>query len=209
MPNRMQLRSVPPVPIGADRTGPDRAIIRVRAGHDEPLKPRTLAAVLHSINPQRARRARPGRSVSTWRRYDAYPMSPPPSRAHLVHPARSTDPAQLAQRLHTQQTRHENSYRPAYSAKHDRTRGRVSRRSNPAFRSKLNGARETGASPSRSPSRWKASCFEIFVSFDHVGGIALIDSWVSPLGWWDFGAEADRVREGLGVSLRVLGWAIA
>src|SRR6478672_13485586 len=30
---------------------------------------------------------------------------------------------------------------------------------------------------------------------------------VSPLGWWDFGAEADRVREGLGVSLRVLGWA--
>jgi hypothetical protein len=32
---------------------------------------------------------------------------------------------------------------------------------------------------------------------------------VSPLGWWDFGAEADRVREGLGVSLRVLGWAIA
>ena len=34
---------------------------------------------------------------------------------------------ELAQRLHTQQTRHENSYRPAYSAKHDRTRGRVSR----------------------------------------------------------------------------------
>src|SRR4029077_15542876 len=31
-----------------------------------------------------------------------------------------------------------------------------------------------GASPSRSPSRWKGSCFEIFVSFDHVGGIALI-----------------------------------
>ena len=105
MPNRMQLRSVPPLPIGADRTGPDRAIIRVRAGHDEPLKPRTLAAVQHSINPQRARRARPGRSVSTWQRYDAYPMSPPPSRAHLVHPARSTDPAQLAQRLHRQVTK--------------------------------------------------------------------------------------------------------
>ena len=34
---------------------------------------------------------------------------------------------ELAQRLHTQQTRHENSYRPGYSAKHDRTRGRVSR----------------------------------------------------------------------------------
>jgi hypothetical protein len=33
--------------------------------------------------------------------------------------------------------------------------------------------------------------------------------WVSPLGWWGFGPEVDRVRAVPGVSLRASGWAIA
>ena len=32
---------------------------------------------------------------------------------------------------------------------------------------------------------------------------------VSPLGWWGFGPEVDRVRAVPGVSLRASGWAIA
>ena len=32
---------------------------------------------------------------------------------------------------------------------------------------------------------------------------------VSPLGWWGFGTETGRAEEVLGVSLTVLGWAIA
>jgi hypothetical protein len=32
---------------------------------------------------------------------------------------------------------------------------------------------------------------------------------VSPLGWWGFGPEVDRVRAVPGVSVRASGWAIA